>query len=598
MVPAIPESSHPAALTPGPPERRRRRGKLTAVIERSVKELGERMKSGLEIAQEATLRPIAEIAADAGIEPSELEPYGAYRAKVALSILERLADRPDGNLIITTAITPTKAGEGKTTTSVSLTQGLGAIGKDVVLCLREPSMGPVFGIKGGGTGGGYAQLLPMEEINLHFNGDFHAVTAAHNLLAAALDASIYHGNPLEIDPATITWPRTLDVNDRELRYTVVGLGGRAHGIPRENQFVITAASEIMAVFALASDLQDLRARLGRIVVAESRGGKPVTADDLRVAGAMTVVMKDAIKPNLVQTLEGQPVFVHAGPFGNIAHANNSIIEDRIALKLADYVVTEAGFASDLGFQKFCDIVCRVGGFAPSAGVLVTTVRATKSHGGMAFADLGTPDLEALARGMDNLGAHIGIVRQYGLPCVVSINRFPTDSDEELEAIQRLATQAGAESVVVNDGFSRGGEGAKELAQAVVEACEKPNTFDQLTPNGTPIREQIETIATRLYGADGVDFLPQADKDLVRIQALGMGDAPVCMAKTHLSLSHDPLLLNRPTGFRLPVRGIVPSAGAGFVVVLCGDMQRMPGLGTTPNFMGVDIDDEGRTVGLF
>jgi formate--tetrahydrofolate ligase len=379
---------------------------------------------------------------------------------------------------------------------------------------------------------------------------------------------------------------------------VVGLGGRAHGIPRENQFVITAASEIMAVLALASDLQDLRARLGRIVVAETRDGKPVTADDLKAAGAMTVIMKDAIKPNLVQTLEGQPVLVHAGPFGNIAHANNSIIEDRIALKLADYVVTEAGFASDLGFQKFCDIVCRLGGFAPSAGVLVTTVRATKSHGGMRFDDLGTEDLGALERGIDNLAAHIAIVRRYGLPCVVAINRFPTDTEAELEAIQRLATEAGAERVVVNEGFSRGGEGAKELAEAVVEAAEKPNTFDQLTPNGTSVRDQIEAIATQLYGADGVDMLPQAEKDLARIEGLGMGTAPVCMAKTHLSLSHDPLLLNRPTGFRLPVRGIVPSAGAGFVVVLCGDMQRMPGLGRTPNLAGVDIDEHGRTIGLF
>jgi formate--tetrahydrofolate ligase len=556
------------------------------------------MKSGLEIAQEAELRPITEVAAAAGIEPGELEPYGSYRAKVSLSTLERLAGRPDGKLIITTAITPTKAGEGKTTTSISLTQGLGAIGKDVILCLREPSMGPVFGIKGGGTGGGYAQVVPMEEINLHFNGDFHAVTSAHDLLAAALDASIYHGNTLGIDPSTITWPRALDVNDRELRYTVVGLGGKTHGIPRENQFVITAASEIMAIYALASDLQDLRARLGRIVVAETYDGKPVTAEELRVAGAMTVVMRDAMKPNLVQTLEGQPVLVHAGPFGNIAHGNNSIVEDRIALKLADYVVTEAGFASDLGFQKFCDIVCRLGGFAPSAGVLVTTVRATKSHGGKRFEDLATPDLEALEHGIANLAAHIAIVRRYGLPCVVSINRFPTDTDEELAAIERLAHEAGAESVVVNDGFSRGGEGARELAEAVVAATETPNTFDQLTPDDTPIREQIEAIATQLYGADGVDYLPAAERDLARIESVGLGTAPVCMAKTHLSLSHDPTLLNRPSGFRLPVRGLVPSAGAGFVVVLCGDMQRMPGLGRTPNYMGVDIDDDGRTVGLF
>jgi len=556
------------------------------------------VKSGLEIAQEAVLRPITDIAAAAGLEPGELELFGAYRAKVDLSVLQRLADRSDGKLIITTAITPTKAGEGKTTTSVSLTQGLGKIGRGVVLCLREPSMGPVFGIKGGGNGGGYAQVVPMEEINLHFNGDFHAVTAAHNLLAAALDASIYNGNPLDIDPQTISWPRTLDVNDRELRYTVVGLGGRVHGVPRENQFVITAASEIMAVFALATDLKDLRARLGRIVVADDRGGNPVTAEDLKAAGAMTVIMKDALKPNLVQTLEGQPTLIHAGPFGNIAHANNSIIEDRVALKLADYVVTEAGFASDLGFQKFCDIVCRTGGFAPSAAVLVTTVRATKSHGGMPFAELVNEDLDALRRGADNLAAHINIVKRYGLPCVVSINNFPTDTDAEVELIERLAVDAGAESVVVNRAFALGGDGAVDLANAVVQACEKPNDFRFLTPDGTPLRTQIEAIAIELYGADGVDFQPQAEKDLTRMEALGFGALPVCMAKTHLSLSHDPTLLNRPTGFRLPVRGLVPSAGAGFVVALCGDMQRMPGLGKTPAFMSVDIDEDGRTVGLF
>ena len=556
------------------------------------------MKSGLEIAQEAVLRPITDVAADAGILEEELEQYGRFKGKVSLSILERLVDRPDGKLVITTAITPTKAGEGKTTTSISLAQGMGKIGKDVMLCLREPSMGPVFGIKGGGNGGGYAQVVPMEEINLHFNGDFHAVQAAHNLLAAAMDASIYHGNLLGIDPVSVTWPRTLDVNDRELRYGVVGLGGKAQGVPRENQFVIVAASEIMAVLALSSDLADLRARLGRVVVASTFDGSPVTADDLRVAGAMAVVMKEAIKPNLVQTLEGQPALIHAGPFGNIAHANNSIIEDRIALKLADYVVTEAGFASDLGFQKFCDIVCRFGGFAPSAGVLVTTVRATKSHGGMPFDQLGNEDIDALRRGIDNLGAHIGIVREYGLPCVVSINNFPTDTEKEIETIRELAGGAGAETVVVNRAFAEGGDGATELAEAVVAACERPSSFHQLTPDGTPLKEQIEAIATKVYGADGVDYHAQAEKDIARMEQLGFGDMPVCMAKTHLSLSHDPLLLNRPTGYRLPVRGVVPSAGAGFVVVLCGDMQRMPGLGKTPAFMNVDLDPDGRTVGLF
>jgi formate--tetrahydrofolate ligase len=559
---------------------------------------GGTVKSGLEIAQEAELRPITEIASNAGIPDDVLEPFGRFRAKIDRSILERLAERPDGKLIITTAITPTKAGEGKTTTSISLTQGLGKIGRNVVLCLREPSMGPVFGIKGGGTGGGYAQVVPMEDINLHLNGDFHAITTAHNLLASALDASLYFGNPLGIDPTSVTWPRTLDVNARELRYTVIGLGGKTHGVPRENQFVITAASEVMAVLALASDLADLRERLGRIVVASTADGDPVTAEDLKVAGAMTVVMKDALKPNLVQTLEGQPVLIHAGPFGNIAHANNSIIEDRIGLKLGDYVVTEAGFASDLGFQKFCDIVCRFGGFTPSAGVLVTTVRATKSHGGVPFDELAIEDLGAVKRGVDNLGQHIAIVREYGLPCVVSINNFPSDTEAEVELMRELALGAGAETVVVNRGFAHGGDGAIELAEAVVAACEMPNAFHQLTPDGTPITEQIDAIATRVYGADGVDYQPQADKDIARMDRMGFGTLPVCMAKTHLSLSHDPTLLNRPTGWRLPVRGVVPSAGAGFVVVLCGDMQRMPGLGRTPAFTRIDVDERGRTVGLY
>jgi formyltetrahydrofolate synthetase len=556
------------------------------------------MKSAIEIANTAELLPITEVASAAGILPNELVPFGRDRAKVKLSILDRLASRPDGKLVIVTAITPTKAGEGKTTTSIALTQGLGKRGVKVMLCLREPSMGPVFGVKGGGTGGGYSQVMPMEDINLHFNGDSHAVTAAHSLLAAALDASIYNGNPLKIDPVSVTWPRTLDMNDRELRYSVIGLGGKAHGIPRQNEFVITAASEVMAVFALASDLQDLRRRLGRIVVASTYDGQPVTADDLRAAGAMAVIMKEAIKPNLVQTLEGQPVLVHAGPFGNIAHANNSILADRIALKLADYVITEAGFASDLGFQKFCDIVCRTGGFAPSAAVLVTTVRATKSHGGTVFNQLGKEDLEALRRGMDNLGAHIQIVRQYGLPCVVAVNSFPTDTQAEITLLKELAVQSGAETVVVHDGFARGGAGATDLADAVVTACSKPNTFSFLTPAGTPLVAQIEAIATKLYGADAIELDMQVKKDLDRIEKLGMGTALVCMAKTHLSLSHEPLLRNRPKGFILPVRSLVPSAGAGFVVALCGDMQRMPGLGKTPAFMNIDIDEEGRTVGLF
>lgn len=556
------------------------------------------MKSGLEIAQEAVLKPITEIAEEAGILESELEQYGKYKGKIDLSILERLKDKPDAKIVIVTAITPTKAGEGKTTTSLSLTQGLGKIGQKVVLALREPSLGPVFGIKGGGNGGGYAQVLPMEEINLHFNGDFHAVTTAHNLLASAIDRSLYWGNPLDIDINAITWPRTMDMNARELRNTIVGLGGKVHGIPRQSETVITAASEVMAVLALANDLQDLRKRLGAIVVASTNDGKPVTAEELGAAGAMTVVLKEAIKPNLVQTIEGQPALIHAGPFGNIAHANNSIIEDRIAMKLGDIVVTEAGFAADLGFEKFCHIVCRAAGIKPSAGVLVTTIRALKSHGGIAFKDLNEPNADAIRAGAENLQAHIELVRAFNLRCIVSINRFPTDTDAEVALVRELATQVGAESVVVNDGFANGGEGAIELAEAVMKAIDGPITYEPLNKPGDDLKKQIETIATKVYGADGVDYLPQAEKDIARMNDLGFGEYPVCMAKTHLSLSHDPLLGGRPKGWRLPIRSVVPSAGAGFVVALCGDMQRMPGLGKTPAYLNIDIDENGNTVGLF
>jgi formate--tetrahydrofolate ligase len=542
-------------------------------------------------------RPIAEIASAAGIQPDELESFGKVRAKINLSILDRLKNRPDGRIIIVTAITPTKAGEGKTTTSISLTQGLGKIGRKVVLALREPSMGPVFGIKGGGTGGGKAQIIPMEEINLHFNGDFHAVTSAHNLLAAALDASLFNGNPLRIDPKTITWPRAMDMNERQLRYVETGLGGTSHGVPRPSQFIITAASEIMASLALASDLADLKTRMGRIVVARDVDGKPVTADDLQVTGAMTIIMKEAIKPNLVQTMEGQPVLVHAGPFGNIAHGANSLVADRVAVKMADYIVTEAGFASDLGFQKFCDIVCRIGKMKPNAAVLVTTVRATKSHGGVAFNDLGKPDQDAIRRGADNLAQHVSIVKQYGLPCVVTINSFPTDTAEEVALVKELALKAGAETVVVHNGFGKGGEGAVDLARAVVEVAEKPSQFKLLTPEGTPVVEQIEAIVKRVYGGAGIELTDQAKKDLENIEALGLGTAPVCMAKSHLSLSHDAKLLNRPSGFTVPVRGLVASTGAGFVVAMCGEIQRMPGLGKTPAFQRMDINEQGQTVGL-
>jgi formate--tetrahydrofolate ligase len=542
--------------------------------------------------------PIAQVATNSGLLPEELELYGESRAKIRLSVLDRLKDRPDGKMVIVTAVTPTKAGEGKTTTSISLTMGLGQRDKKAILCLREPSMGPVFGVKGGGTGGGKALVQPMEEINLLFNGDFPAVAAAHNLLAAAIDASIYNGNPLRIDLHSVLWPRTVDMNDRQLRNLVSGLGGKAHGIPRETGFIITAASEVMAVLALANDLKDLKVRLGRIVVASDVDGNPITADDLKVTGTMTVILKDAIKPNLVQTMEGQPALVHAGPFGNIAHGANSIIADRVALKLADYVITEGGFASDLGFQKFCDIVCRLGGFGPSAAVLVTTVRSTKLHGGRLFKDLGQEDLDAIRKGIDNLTAHIGIVRRYNLPCVVAINSFPTDTAGEIKLLKELAVNAGAESVVVHEGFAKGGAGATDLADAVVAACAQPNQFDFLTPSGTPVVKQIEAIATQLYGASGIDMQIQAQKDLQKIEKLGLGTAPVCMAKTQNSLSHDPALLNRPTGFVLPVRGLVPSNGAGFVVALCGEISRMPGLGKTPAFHNIDIDEQGNTVGLF
>ena len=556
------------------------------------------MKSGLEIAQEATLRPIEDVAASAGLEPAEVEPYGRHKAKVSLAVLDRLADRPDGRLIVVTAITPTKAGEGKTTTAIGLTQGLGAIGKKVVLCMREPSVGPVFGVKGGGTGGGFAQVLPMEDINLHLNGDFHAVTAAHNQLAAALDASIYNDNPLEIEARSITWPRTLDVNDRSLREIIIGLGGTAHGVPRESTFVITAASEIMALLGLSSSLADLRKRLGRIVVAETRRKQPVTAEDLNVAGAMTVLLKDAIRPNLVQTIEGQPTLIHTGPFGNIATGNNSILANRVGMKLADYVITEAGFGSDLGFEKFAHIVCRYGQVKPSAAVLVATVRALKSHGGVPDADLGNRDDAALQRGVENLAAHIDIVNTFHLPCVVAINRFHTDTDGEIELVATLAREAGAKSVVVNEGFEKGGAGSVDLANAVVEASGPESEFTPLNPAGLQIRAQIERIATSLYGADGVDYSKDAEFRLARLEDLGLGELPVCMAKTHMSLSHDATQRGRPKGFTLPVRNLYASVGAGFAVVLCGDIMLMPGLGKKPAFANVDVDADGKTTGLF
>jgi len=553
--------------------------------------------TSLEIAQQAELRPIAQVARDAGLEGVETEPFGRYAAKVGLSVLDRLAGRPEGKLVVVTAITPTSAGEGKTTTAIGLTQGLARVGTGAVLCMREPSVGPVFGAKGGGTGGGYAQVLPMEEINLHLTGDFHAVTAAHNLLAAALDASIYHDNPLDIEARSITWPRTLDVNDRSLRQIIIGLGGTAHGVPRESGFVITAASEVMAILALSKDRADLRERLGRIVVAETRKGRPVTAEALRVAGAMAVLMKEAVRPNLVQTLEGQPVLIHAGPFGNIATGNNSILADKVALKLADVVVTEAGFGADLGFEKFCHLVRRYGEVSPSAAVVVATVRALKMHGGRSEREAAaTEDLEALRRGAANLAAHVDVVRTFGLPCVVSINRFEGDNERELRLLRDIAGDLGDE-VAVNDGYSRGGEGSEELAKAVLAVLERPGRFRALNDPGMHIREQIERIATRLYGARSVEFADAAVRSMKKLEDRGLAELLVCMAKTYMSLSHDPAQKGRPEGFVLPVRDLVPSVGAGFVVALCGDIMLMPGLGRDPAFARMDVDLSGTTVGL-
>jgi formate--tetrahydrofolate ligase len=552
--------------------------------------------SSLEIAQAAELRPIADVAADAGLLPEEAEPRLRHAAKVDLSVLDRLRGEPDGRLVIVTGITPTSAGEGKTTTSVGLTQGLVRVGTRAMLCLREPSMGPVFGAKGGGTGGGRAQVVPMEDINLHFTGDFHAIAAAHNLLAAALDASLHHGNPLEIDPRTITWPRSLDVNDRALRNIVVGLGGRAHGVPRESGFVITAASEVMAILAMATDPGDLRGRLGRVVVGETVMAQPVTAEDLRVAGSMAALLREAVRPNLVQTLEGDPALIHTGPFGNIASGNSSIIADRIALKLSDLVVTEAGFGSDLGFEKFCHLVCGTGGLVPSAAVIVATARALKMHGGASEAN-DAEDLGALESGADNLAAHVDNVHAFGLPAVVAINHVPGDTTRELELLRDVAMGMGADEVAIADGYERGGEGMEDLAKAVLQATERPGGFSPLNDPGTPIFDQVERIATRLYGADGVTFSPGAQRTLARLEERGLGALPVCMAKTHLSISHDPALKGRPRGFTLPVRDLVASEGAGFVVVLCGDVLRMPGLGKDPAFTRMDLGPDGRITGL-
>jgi formate--tetrahydrofolate ligase len=559
------------------------------------------MKTSLEIAQEATLVPIEQIAEQAGLEPDEVEPYGRYKAKVSLSVLDRLKGVKNAKLVCVTGMTPTKAGEGKTTTLVGLTQGLGVIGKNPVACLREASVGPVFGIKGGAAGGGLTQVVPMEDLNLHFTGDIHAIGAANNLLAAMIDASILHGNPHHIDALRVPWRRAVDMNDRALREIAIALGGRANGYPRETGFDITAASEVMAIMAVSRDLHELRRRIGNITAAYSyNGGDPVTAEDLGAAGAMTVLLKDALKPNLVQTLEGQPVFVHCGPFANIAHGNNSLVADLIAMKLGDYVVTESGFGSDMGMEKFFDIVCRFGRLTPSAACLVTTVRAIKHHGGVEDDPrVERPaSLHAIETGMANVRRHLAIVKAFGVPAVVAVNRRPGDTNEEVDLVKRLAVEAGAFAAEANEGFSKGGAGAAELAEAVVAACDQPNTFHHLYEDEAPIQDKIEAIATQVYGAKDVYFYPEAEKKLGQFTRQGLGHFPVCMAKTHLSLSSDPTLLNAPENFTLPVRDIREYTGAGWLVPLCGDIVQMPGLGKTPAAMNVDIDAEGRTVGLF
>jgi len=551
------------------------------------------MPSSLQIAQEAKLRPITEVAAAAGLEADEIDPYGRYKAKVSLSVLDRLASKADGKLIDVTAITPTKAGEGKTTTSVSLTQGLGHIGKSVALCLREASLGPVFGIKGGAAGGGYTQVVPMEDMNLHFTGDIHAIGAANNLLAAMLETHLLHGNVLGIDPLSISWRRCMDINDRSLRDIVVGLGGKANGYTRQTGFDITAASEVMAIAAVASDLQDLRARLGAITVGSTYEGEPVTAEQLQAAGSMAVLLKETIKPNLVQTLEGQPAFVHCGPFANIAHGNNSVVADRVALKLADYVITESGFGSDMGMEKFFDIVCRLGNLRPDAVVLVATVKALKHHAG-------DPDggMDAIETGAANMTRHLGIIREFGLNAVVAVNAFPGDTTEEVELVKRIALEHGAYAAEVNNGFLRGGEGGAALAEAVVAAADEPSKFDFIYPLDAPIEQKIEAIAKRVYGADGISLMPAARSKITAFDKAGLSSLPICMAKTHLSLSHDPKLANAPTGFTVGVRDLRAYTGAGWIVALCGDMQTMPGLGKHPAAFDVDIDERGETVGLF
>jgi methylenetetrahydrofolate dehydrogenase (NADP+)/methenyltetrahydrofolate cyclohydrolase/formyltetrahydrofolate synthetase/formate--tetrahydrofolate ligase len=582
------------------------------------------MSSDLEIARTAKLKPIAQVARDLGLEDEEVIPYGSTKAKIHLDALRRISSNPMGRYIDVTAITPTPLGEGKTTTSIGLVQGLGALGHRAIACIRQPSMGPTFGIKGGAAGGGYSQVVPMDEFNLHLTGDMHAISVAHNLVAAAIDARWYHEGRLttkaldalglkrlNIDPNRISWRRVVDVNDRALRNVVIGLGGALDGRPRESGYDITVASELMAILALvdgadyASALRNLRERVGRVVMGLTKDGAPITLEDLGVAGAVTVLMKDTLHPNLMQTLEGQPALVHAGPFGNIAHGNSSILADRMALHLGDYVITESGFAADMGMEKFFDIKCRVSGLKPDCVVMVATVRALKTHGGGPKVVAGRPldpayteeNLPLLRAGMANLAAHLEIVRKFGVPVVVAINRFPTDSEHELQLVRQSAVEAGALAAVTTDHHARGGDGARDLARAVVEASKEPSQFEFLYPLDRSIKEKIETIAKQIYRAGSVAYTPQADAQIADFERSGFGYLPICMAKTHLSISDDPLLKGAPQGFEVTVREVRASVGAGFIYPLLGEMSTMPGLGATPGFMKVDVNEDGEVVGL-
>ena len=556
------------------------------------------MKTDIQIAQEAVMEPITEVAARLGITPDELELYGRYKAKISDEYMEKIKDNPDGKLILVTAINPTPAGEGKTTTSVGLGQAFGKLGKKAVIALREPSLGPCFGIKGGAAGGGYAQVVPMEDLNLHFTGDFHAITSANNLLAALLDNHIQQGNELQIDTRQVVWKRCMDMNDRVLRNIVVGLGNKLDGVVREDHFVITVASEIMAILCLADDMKDLKERLSRIVVAYNYAGEPVTAGDLKAVGAMAALLKDALKPNLIQTLEHTPALVHGGPFANIAHGCNSVRATKTALKMADYCITEAGFGADLGAEKFYDIKCRMAGLKPDATVLVATIRALKYNGGVAKADLSAPNMDALKKGIANLEKHIENLQKFGVPVVVTLNSFITDTEEEVAFVKQFCEDRNCE-FALSEVWAKGGEGGIALAEKVLETIEKKESnFHVLYENEMGLKDKITTVAKEIYGAAGVNFAPAAAKQIAKIEQMGFGNFPVCMAKTQYSLSDDPALLGRPEGFEMNVREVYVSAGAGFVVVLTGTVMTMPGLSKQPAAYGIDVDDDGKIVGLF